>query len=94
MGKVEARISPNPAWNAVGCLATGWTLARWYHVVKLSPPKVHPSVAILHGAISSGIHYSLGYAIDKGYKDRDTYRIWDRVAIAALLTLVSITTSP
>lgn len=93
MGKVETRTSPNPLWNAVGCLTTGWALARWYGVVKLSPPKVHPFAAALHGALSSGINYSLGYAIDKGYKDRNTFRIWDRVAIAAFLTFASITTA-
>ena len=90
MGKIEERTSPNPAWNASGCLFTGWVLARWFSAAKLSPPKVHPFAAMLHGAISSGIYYGLGFAIDKEYKERDRCSLLERITIAVFITLASI----
>ncbi len=66
--KINNFYHPNPLLLSVGCFVTGWVGARWFQVVGISPPKIHPAAAIFHGAMSGVIGHGMSGVIEHSYK--------------------------
>jgi hypothetical protein len=47
------------------CNVTGWFAARWYRVLNIDPPKIHPAAAFIHGVTSAAITQIAYYLLDK-----------------------------
>ncbi|QVL57212.1 MAG: hypothetical protein KFB93_07470 [Simkaniaceae bacterium] len=88
--KINNLYKPNPSSLSIGCFITGWLGARWFQVFEISPPKIHPTAAFLHGGMSGTIGHGISYVIEQGYKKPSEMNSLEKVCYITFVAIASI----